>query len=110
VKRAAPLLLVETLPQLANELEQLLKKQGNTELAAQVSTLAILDRCRCEDDFCSSFYTQPKPREEYGLKHDTFDLDADKGLILVDVVSGVIAFVEVLNRDDIRKPLLAALP
>lgn len=104
------LLLIEILPQFACELEQLLKKQGKQNLAAQVPTLAVLDRCRCEDGFCSSFYTQPKPKGAYGPGHESFDLDAQTGMVILDVVSGVIAHVEILNRDDIRKPLLAALP
>jgi hypothetical protein len=102
--------LSEILPALATELEQLLKNQGETELAAQVSQLTIIDRCRCADDFCSSFYTQPKPEGRYGPSHRCMDLDAAEGMLLVDVVAGKIAHVEVLNRADVRRDLLAALP
>ena len=104
------MLLTEILPPLAPELEQLLKDQGEVELAAQVSQLAIVDRCRCGDDFCSSFYTQPKPEGTYGPGHRCIDLDAAEGMLVLDVVAGKIAHVEVLNRDDIRRKLLAALP
>jgi hypothetical protein len=38
------------------------------------------------------------------------DLDADEGMLIVDVVADTIAHVEVLNRDDIRKKLVEALP
>jgi hypothetical protein len=31
-------------------------------------------------------------------------------MVLLDVVSGLIAHVEVLNRDDIREPVITALP
>jgi hypothetical protein len=103
-------LLAETRPQLARELEELLKRQGEPELAAQVSHLAIVDRCRCGDEFCSSFYTQPKPDGRYGPDHRCMDLDADEGMLIVDVVADTIAHVEVLNRDDIRKKLVEALP
>jgi hypothetical protein len=41
--------LIEILPSLALELEQLFKKQGEPELAAQVPQLAVVDRCRCGD-------------------------------------------------------------
>ena len=102
--------LIEILPSLALELEQLFKKQGEPELAAQVPQLAIVDRCRCGDDFCSSFYTQPKPEGGYGPGHRCLDLDAAEGMLLVDVVEGKIAHVEVLNRVDVRHKLLAALP
>ena len=104
------MLLTEIFPPLARELEQLLKNQGEVELAAQVSQLAIVDRCRCGDDFCSSFYTQPKPEGTYGPDHRCIDLDAAEGMLLLDVVKGKIAHVEVLNRNDIRRKLLAVLP
>ena len=59
---------------------------------------------------CSSSYTQPKPQGSYGLGYDGFDLDAETGMVSLDVISGLIAHVEVLNRDDIRRPLLAVFP
>jgi hypothetical protein len=102
--------LIEILPALALELEQLFKKQGEPELAAQVPQLAVVDGCRCGDDFCSSFYTQPKPEGRYGPGHRCLDLEAEEGMLLVDVVEGKIAHVEVLNRVDVRHKLLAALP
>ena len=55
------MLLRETLPLLAEELERLLRNEGELQLAEQVSGLQIVDRCRCGDDFCASFYTLPKP-------------------------------------------------
>jgi hypothetical protein len=103
-------LLTNVLPKLAVELEQLLREHGEPELAAQVSTLAIVDRCRCGDDFCSSFYTQPKPKGAYGSEYRAIDLDAARGMVIVDVVSGRIAHVELLNRDDVRRVLIKALP
>jgi hypothetical protein len=42
-----PKLLIELLPELAAELEQLLLEQGDSELARQVSTLPVTERCRC---------------------------------------------------------------
>jgi hypothetical protein len=109
-KNAAAMMLTDILPQLALELEQLLKEHEESQLAAQVSTLAIVDRCRCGDDFCASFYTQPKPKGAYGPNHRCLDLDAENGMIVIDVVSDVIAHVEVLNRDDVRKRLTAVFP
>jgi hypothetical protein len=102
--------LTEILPTLAVELEHLLENQREIRLAAQVPQLAIVDRCRCGDDFCSSFYTQPKPERQYGPNHRCIDLDAPEGMLLVGVVAEKIAHVEVLNRDDVRRKLLAALP
>jgi hypothetical protein len=102
--------LNEVLPLLSQELEQLLKDAGEANLASQVSGLRILDRCRCGDDFCASFYTQPKPHGAYGPGHRNVLLEPAKGMLILDVVDGVIVQVEILHRDDIRQTLLAALP
>ncbi len=104
------MLLVDTLPELGTELERLLIKAQQSELAAQVSKLTILDRCRCGDDFCASFYTQPKPAGRYGPGLRTIDLDASDGMLILDVVAGTIAHVEVLYRDGIRNKLIAHFP
>jgi hypothetical protein len=104
------MMLTKTLPVLAAELEELLTKEGRADLAVQVSSLKIVDRCRCEDDFCSSFYTQPKPEGSYGPNLQTMELDSGTGMLILDVVDGKIMFVEVLYNDANRKQLLAALP
>jgi hypothetical protein len=103
-------LLAETLPSLAHELEQLLQKEGEAELAAQVPRLKIVDRCRCGDTFCASFYTQPEPKGTYGPSHRCLELEPGEGMLLLDVVANEIAHVEILNRDDIRQKLLSVLP
>lgn len=53
--------IVEALPELARELEAFLAEQGESGLATQVCALKIVDRCRCGDDFCTTFHTLPKP-------------------------------------------------
>jgi hypothetical protein len=103
-------MLKDALPGRADELAQLLVAAGYQSLADQVAGLSIVDRCRCHDDFCASFYTLPKPDGSYGAGRDCFDLDAEKGMIVLDVLNGCIAHVEVLNRDDVRRDLTAALP
>jgi hypothetical protein len=110
LEQGVPMQLAEILPSLASELEQLLNNQGEAELAVQVSQLAIVDRCRCGDDFCSSFYTRPKPEGHYGPGHRCMDLDAAEGMLLVDLVEGKIAHIEILNRVDVRRKLLALFP
>lgn len=104
------MLLTDILPKLALELEQLLHEHKESELAAQVKTLTIVDRCRCGDSFCASFYTRPQTKGAYGPGHRSLDLDAEKGMVILDVVSGVVAHVEVLNRDDVRERLIAVFP
>jgi hypothetical protein len=102
--------LADELPALSKELQELLTKEGESGLAAQVPTLTIVDRCRCGDDFCASFYTQPKPNGGYGPGHCNLVLEPAVGMLILDVVDGVIAQVEILHRNDIRQRLLAVLP
>jgi hypothetical protein len=75
-----------------------------------VSDLRIADRCRCGDDFCATFYTQPKPQGSYGAGHKNLVLEPQKGDVILDVVNGSIASVEVLYRDEIRDALIARIP
>ena len=49
-------LLIDLFPEFVAELEQILLEQRESELARQVSTLPVIDRCRCGDDFCGMFY------------------------------------------------------
>jgi hypothetical protein len=100
-------LLTDVLPDLAAELQRLLTEAGETELAGQVPGLAILDRCRCGDDFCATFYTQPRPQGSYGPGHRNVALTPEEGMLILDVVGDKIACVEVLYRDDVRKKLVS---
>lgn len=102
--------LAIALPSLAQELRMLLIEAEELELAAQVSGLEIVDRCRCGDDFCATFYTQPKPLGSYGSGHRNVALTPEKGWLILDVVDGQIMCVEVLYRDEIREALLAVAP
>jgi hypothetical protein len=104
-------LLTETLPEFAAELRQLLTEKGEPDLASQVPTLAILDRCRCGDaTCCGTFYTQPKPEGAYGPGHRNLALTPDEGMLILDVVAGEIMCVEVLDREDVRRKLDEVLP
>jgi hypothetical protein len=102
--------LIDILPELAHELESLLKTEGESDLAAQVATLQIVGRCHCGDDFCATFYVQPKPKGAYGPGHRNISLDPEEGMLILDVVDGRIAEVEVLYRDEIREKIHALLP
>jgi len=102
-----PPLLTDMLPGLAQELQQLLKKQDESHLAAQVPGLRIVDRCRCGDDFCATFYVRPKPKGAYGPDHRNVALTPEAGMLILDVVGEKIAGVEVLYRDEIRRVIQA---
>src|SRR5258708_35762978 len=99
--------LAAKFPQLSQELQQLLIADGEIVLAAQVPELIILDRCRCEDDFCATFYVQPKPAGAYGPGHRCIPLDPNEGMLILDVLDERIAAIEILYRNDIRQELLA---
>lgn len=110
-KTQKPPLLADALPEFAAELRQLLVEKGESELAAQVPTLAIHDRCRCRDDICcGTFYTQPRPDGAYGPGHRNVALTPGEGMLILDVVDGVIMCVEVLDREDVREKLLSVAP
>ena len=103
-------LLVEYFPELATELETLLRAEEEPALADQVSSLRIIDRCRCGDDFCATFYTVPKPTGPWGVNHRNVALTPKSGDLILDVVDNKITCVEVLFRNDIRDKLLSLLP
>ena len=93
-------LLVEDLPDFANELRELLKDEP--DLAAEVDGLRLIDKCRCGDDFCASFYTLPPPQGAWGEGHENVVLEPKSGMVVLDVIDRQIGMVEVLNRDDVK--------
>jgi hypothetical protein len=102
--------IAELLPEFAAELKALLRLTDRVELAEQLGRLPILDRCRCGEDNCSHFYTAPKPVGSYGLGHESIMLPAERGLVVLDIVAGAIAAVEVLDRPDVKGPIDEYLP
>ena len=106
----APQLLAEALPEFAAEVQKLADRSGDEGLPEQVPTLRIFDRCRCGEDFCATFYTAPPPAQGWGPRHTNVDLDANAGMMVLDLVDGKIVCIEVLNRDDVRGRLLEVLP
>ncbi len=102
--------LVEILPALSAELQQLLAGQGDLALAEQVLALPVLDRCRCGDDFCGTFYVLPKPKGAYGPGHRNVEVTPKDGMIILDVVADKITAIEVLYRNEIREKLLVEFP
>jgi len=102
------MLLKTVLPDIAAEIARGFSLEGRPDLATQVEVLELVDRCRCGDDFCATFYTQPNESWE-GKKVKRFILEM-KGLLCLHCVDGVVARVELLNRPDLRDRLWALLP
>jgi hypothetical protein len=102
--------LADAIPEFAQELEELLAAQGELALAAQIHELKIMSHCRCGDDFCATFYTQPKPTGSYGPHHSNIEVRPKQGMIILDLVDGNIMCVEVLFRYEISEKLHAILP
>ena len=105
-----PPLLADAIPELAKELESLLVKTGESNLAAQVQQIQIVDRCRCGDDFCATFYAVPPPKGSWGVGHRNVSLDCETGMLILDVVDDKITCVEVIDREEIRQRLHELLP
>jgi hypothetical protein len=94
------LLVAERLPELAGELERLLREQGRPDLAEQIPTLRIAAVCPCEVATCGSFYTA-RPIKRWFRRGRQVEL----GDIVVDSIDGEIVFVEVLGRPDVGAAL-----
>ncbi len=103
------LILGNVLPELAAELENLLVADGEPELAAQVHSLALVDRCRCDEN-CATFYCVPRPKGGWGPNHRNVLLDVEEGLTVLDVLDEKIVCVEILDRDEITRQVLKLLP
>ncbi|HJS70131.1 MAG TPA: hypothetical protein VJ744_04935, partial [Gaiellaceae bacterium] len=70
-------LLKAAMPEFAAILETRLAEQDEPELAEQVSRLRIVARCGCDDYFCGSFYTVPRPAGAWGPGHENVVLEGD---------------------------------
>jgi hypothetical protein len=93
-------LVAEVLPELAAELERILRERGRPDLADQIASLRITQVCPCEVESCGSFYTgRPMKRWFRRGKQVT------AGDLVVDTIDGEIVFVEVLGRPDVRAAL-----
>ena len=103
------LILGNVLPDLATELEHLLVADGELELAGQVRSLALVDRCRCDEN-CATFYCVPRPKGAWGPGHRNILLDVEEGLTVLDVLDEKIVCVEILDRDELTRAVSKLLP
>jgi hypothetical protein len=103
-------LLQDVLPELSEELVIGLIAVGRRELAEQVPELRVWSRCRCNESYCTSFYVGPTPDGSWGDEgeHENEMPDVERGMVVLDVVSGVIRYVEMLDRPEIRDALANA--
>jgi hypothetical protein len=104
------MLLSDVMPWLATELKTLLLRVSETELAQQVASLTIVDRCDCGSETCAMFYTAPKPCGAYGPGLRNVALSSLSGWLTLDVVDDQIKAVEALDREDVKEGLEKALP
>jgi hypothetical protein len=104
------LTVVQALQPFAAELMESLVRQGRDDLASQLRTLPLVDRCRCGDDFCTTFYTAKRPTGAYGVGHSNLVVESREGMIILDLVQDRIHCVEILYRRDVREALTAVLP
>jgi len=98
------------MPEFSRELRELIVKAQRPELAQKIEALLFVDRCRCDDEFCSSFYTAPKPNGAYGAGHSNLVLSPKEGMIVLDLVDDEIRYVEVIDRQDVREVLFTSAP
>ena len=103
-------LLQDALPDLADELTALLRSQNERDLAEQVPRLPLVDRCYCDDDFCATLYTAPKPKGAYGPNHESISLNPSSGQFILDLVDRKIVCIEILFREDLRSKVLQMFP
>jgi hypothetical protein len=99
------LLASDLFPELLEELRLCLLAYERPELIEQLVDLEIVDRCRCGESSCATFYTVPPPEGAWGPGHESLLLDSETGMLVLDVLDSKIVSVEVLNRDDIREKL-----
>jgi len=102
--------LNSSLPNLSQELTALLISAEEPALAAQIASLEIVQRCPCNDDFCATFYTAPRPAGAYGPGHRNVSLEPENGMIILDVLDERIMKVEILYRDEVRSQLASLFP
>jgi hypothetical protein len=81
---------------LADSLRRRLIETGHGELASKVDQLRVVDRCRCGEPGCESFYTVParELRRFWGRGGKTIALGPG---LAVDIVEGEIVAVEKLR-------------
>jgi len=93
---ASPL-ISEVLPDLVEEMVDLLQGTGAEPLEAQLRAARIESICDCGDDNCASFATSAEVKVA-----SVVELQAIEGHLIIDLnAAEQICFVEVLGRPDV---------
>lgn len=91
--------LKEALPRLYEEARLFLEQEA-PELAAQMDSLVITDRCNCGQDHCVTFHcdsTDPSRSPLSGRRPLGFDLDTSGGYVMYKESNGILTGLEVIS-------------
>jgi hypothetical protein len=96
--------LAQALPDLTEELSQGIASLGYKKLAASVYTIEVVERCKCEEPGCVTFFCVPKI---HAPLPDTCKriIAPARGVTCVQYVDQQITWVEVLGRPEDREKL-----
>ncbi len=101
--------IADLAPELAERIEARLREHGEPELAEQVAGLRITEVCKCGQPYCGSFYTSSMPMRRWFMRGRQVELGGGPpGEVVLDVVRGEIAYVEVLHWDEVRDAVARA--
>ncbi len=101
------IVLRDSLPDFAHELERLLLNENRPELAFQVKNMQVdMDRCVSGEECCAMLCTGLQPSKGWGVGQTTIALTPSNGTIFVDVIDGDIIAVEIFFRKDVQEKLL----
>ena len=109
MKSVRQLNLCDALPDFAVELLALLESNGYPNLATQVQSLKIIDRCSCPDSECGTFYAASRPSGSWDAGRRDIRLPVQNYDLILDVVDENVVCVEVLGRPDLRLLVVQAL-
>jgi hypothetical protein len=97
-------MLKECLPDFAQELELLLTREDDPELARQVRLMEVdVDACGSDGDFCSMLCTGLSPKRGWGRGDTSIVLKPDQGNVLLTMLDHDTTSVEVFFRRDIQE-------
>lgn len=102
--------LGDVLPELTDALESAFESDGMSQLAQSSTTLVVWDCCRCDDDGCATVYTEDKDLWLEQTLDRVIPSGSISGLLCVHVLATRIVCLELLNRPDLRRKLVEALP